>query len=128
MSAPALPCPACGSPVLGGYTLVSGRGILLDPPLDFFEGRGFSLADNGMASPTAGLGRTEHRCEGGFDVVVTVLRGVATVRACHPEAEKRAKKALGGRLAGPVEALPVVLGRLRTAGLSVHHTSTTSGG
>lgn len=131
MSARTLPCPACGESVLGGYTLASGRGVLLNPPLDYLEGFGgsaFALHDHGLVTPTSGIGRTEHRCEGGFDVVIAVLRGQATVRPVDSRVERVAKKALAGRLAGPESALPVVLQRLDAAGLTVHHTPTTSGG
>jgi hypothetical protein len=119
MSAPTLPCPACGAPVVGAFSFISGRGLILDAA----EGSsGYAVNPGGLASWSERAGRRVHDCGGaGFGVVVTVLRGVATVRAVDDVAERHATAALRGRLAGPVAALPVVLERLRAAGLTVHY-------
>lgn len=122
-----LPCPGCGADVLGGYLLASGLGIILDPdPWDAgadFSGTHavvYALHGHGLATPTRGIGHRAHHCGAvSFDAVVTVLRGQAAVRPCDARAERAAKKALGGRLAGPVGALAAVLNRLRADGLSV---------
>lgn len=118
MTHPAVPCPRCGVPLVGARSFVSGRGLFLH------AGDGLVVGYVLDAARTASFSSrrprwARHPCPPEWDVVVTVLRGEATVCPVGKTTAKAVSKALGGRTSGPVERLPEVVRRLEAAGLKV---------
>lgn len=116
MTHPTLPCPLCGTEVVGARSFASGRGLLLEARDGLVSGYVLDAARTASYS-----GRrpeyAPHGCPPGWDVVVTVLRGEASVCAVDEAAAKTVRRALAGRTSGPVARLPAVLERLAGAGL-----------
>ncbi len=118
---PTLPCPTCGTPVVGARSFVSGRGLLLEARDGLASGYALDTARTASYSSRRPRWTPHDGCPPGWDAVVVVLRDEATVCPVGEGAARTVGRALGGRTSGPLARLPAVLGRLVAAGLRVFH-------
>lgn len=122
MTPPALPCPTCGTPVVGARSFASGRGLLLEARHGLRAGYQVDPAGTASQSGRNPTHTTHDQCPGGWDVVVALVKGEAHLCPVG-DSEQRLRAAIGPRTSGPAARLPAVLARLHTAGLRAHHTN-----